>query len=105
MTPHPKPSKPIRGTADAKRWLDAIMRLSCICCTRPAEVAHHPIHGRFAQRKSSDLDALPMCVFHHTMLHDRPADWRAVFGRDANYLPAVRRSVENLRANTIGGRS
>ena len=45
-----------------------------------------------------------MCVEHHMMLHDRPAEWQALYGRDADYLGAVKDAVDRLRATTIGGR-
>lgn len=103
-TPHQKPEKPERGTAAAKAHMSLVSQLRCICCLAPSEVLHHAIHGRFAQRKASDMDVLPMCVRHHELLHGHPAAWRAAYGADADYLPKVREAVDRLRANTIGGR-
>lgn len=104
LQPAPKPQKPERGTAECARHMSAVSRLPCICCGRPCEVLHHAIHGRHAQRRASDKDVLPMCVEHHAMLHDRPAEWQALYGRDADYLRGVKVAAERLRATTIGGR-
>jgi hypothetical protein len=97
----PKPEKPVRGTSGARAYMSHVAQLDCICCARPSEVLHHPVHGRYARRRASDLDVLPMCVSHHLMLHGKPAAWRALFGSDADYIEPTRRAVEALIERTI----
>jgi Protein of unknown function (DUF968). len=106
MTLHavPKPQKPVRGTVAAREHMGLVAQLPCICCSTPSEVLHHAIHGRFAQRRASDMDVLPMCVRHHLMLHGQPAAWRAAYGLDADFLPRIATAVARLRNATIGGR-
>lgn len=105
LRPVPKPTRPERSTAAAKRYMARVAQLPCICCGRFAVVLHHPIHGRFSQSKASDLDVIPMCDQHHRDLHDRPRLWRATYGDDADYVAPVRKAVEAIAARTIGGRS
>jgi hypothetical protein len=102
--PAPKPQKPVRGTAEARRYMAAVAQLACICCGRFAVQVHHAIHGRFSQGKASDFDTLPICPEHHDMLHQRPGEWKRHYGSDFDYLPAVKAAVERIRAHTIGGR-
>lgn len=100
----PKPEKPIRGTAAAVRYMALVAQLPCIVCRRYGVELHHPIHGRFAQRKASDLDVIPMCDPCHRSLHAAPDVWRKAYGPDTDFIPKVREAVERLRRNTIGGR-
>jgi hypothetical protein len=69
---------------------------------------HHCIHGRFAQRKASDLDTIPLCADHHDpgipgSLHHSPDAWKARFGLDTDYLGPTKKAVEQLKRNMIGG--
>ncbi len=63
ISPRPiyKAEKPVR---DAK-YLKFIRRLPCIVCfsSRRVESAHFGAHG--LSQRSSDLDALPLCRWHH----------------------------------------
>jgi hypothetical protein len=105
MMMFPKPAKPTRGTAEARRYMDAVAQLPCVCCRRYAVQAHHVIHGRFARRKASDIDTIPLCHEHHDELHMHPDRWRNRYGLDTDYLGATRLAVDQLRNRTIGGRT
>lgn len=100
----PKPQKPVRGTAEARAYMADVARLSCVCCSADSEQLHHPIHGRYSQRRASDMDVIPMCHHHHFMLHNRPEAWQEAYGQDSEYVEPTRKAVDQLRASTIGGR-
>lgn len=97
----PKPDKPERGTCRAKRYMGLVSQLPCVCCGAMPVVLHHPIHGRFAQRKSSDLDVIPLCPAHHDMLHKSPYAWRSEYGDDVDYIASTRDAVAGIERNTI----
>jgi hypothetical protein len=100
----PKPDKPIRGTAECGRYIGRVKQLPCVSCNRYGVEAHHPIMGRFAQRKSSDLDVIPLCEPCHRNLHLSPATWRLHFGADTDHVEPTRKAVEQIQHRTIGGR-
>jgi hypothetical protein len=101
----PKPQKPERGTAEARRYMDLVAQLPCVSCNRYGVECHHPIMGRFAQRKSSDLDVIPVCPPCHRNLHASPASWRLHFGADYDHVEPTRKAVEQIRRRMIGGRT
>jgi hypothetical protein len=106
MTLHavPKPERPETGTAAGLRYLALVRQLPCVCCGRYPSAAHHPIMGRFARRRSSDFDAIPLCYDHHQGndgIHASPAKWRALWGADTDYCDPTRRAVEALKGRTI----
>jgi hypothetical protein len=82
-----------------------VARLPCVCCERHPVQVHHTIHGRFSQRRSSDMHTIPLCLEHHWMLHEEPGVWRATYGNDTDHIEPTRRGVDRLRSETIGGRS
>lgn len=97
---HPKPARPERDPA----YLALVRDLNCACCGGwPVEV-HHPISGRYSQRKAPDRDAIPLCRIHHQMRHDHPDLWTSIYGPEDALIEPTRAAVERLRANTIGGR-
>ena len=57
-------------TKDEKRHLNAVAELGCAVCRRmgyegtPAEI-HHKRAGTGAGRRSSHMDAIPLCPEHH----------------------------------------
>jgi hypothetical protein len=60
--------------------------------------------GRFAQRRASDFDAIPLCYDHHqgkVGIHTSPARWRAIYGQDTDYCEPTRRAVEAMKSRTI----
>lgn len=101
MTPVPKPRKPERGTTKAKRHLALVAQLSCVICGWTPVVCHHVIMGRFAQRKSSDFSTIPLCHWHHNMVHSNPAGWKAAYGADTDYLPRVAEMIAELAGRSI----
>lgn len=89
----PKPPKPTRS----RSHMGLVAQLACVCCgAHPVEV-HHIIHGRFAQRRASDTETIPLCHPHHTQLHHEPRAWKALYGQDWQYLPQVQWQVEALK--------
>jgi hypothetical protein len=70
--------------------MEKVAELPCVCCGLQPVVLHHPIMGRFAQRKASDFDVIPLCPKHHAELHDKPLQWRDKYGYDRDYVVVVR---------------
>lgn len=91
---YPKPVKPVRGTADAKRWLALVAAQPCVICGGFPVVVHHCISGRLSQRKASDFDTIPLCPEHHDSLHHYRAAWEATHGPDTRFLPIVRGTIQ-----------
>ena len=75
----PKPEKPIRGTVACRNHMGLVAQLPCVCCGISPVQVHHCIHGRHAQRRSSDFDTIPLCSAHHR----QAADGLHVMGRKA----------------------
>lgn len=103
FTPCPKPIAPERGTPRCKAYLAALHQLPCClrgCKDGPIE-AHHTAHGRYAQRKSSDLDAIPLCKRHHQFRTDHSEAWATMYGFDTDYIEATRKAVEMLTGLVI----
>jgi hypothetical protein len=97
----PKPAKPTRD----RPYMGWVAMLPCVCCRRYGVQVHHPIHGRFAQRKASDNETIPLCPQHHDELHHSPDAWKALFGLDTDYIEQTRKAVAQMRQNIIGGRT
>lgn len=74
--------------------LARVAELPCICCRRKPVEAHHCTHGRYSQRKSSDRETIPLCRACHWRLHNHPAEWKADFGLDFDWLPVVADMLE-----------
>lgn len=101
MTPAPKPIAPERGTARCRAHMALVAQLPCVCCGAWPVQLHHPIHERFAQRKSSDLDVIPLCPPCHRHLHASPAAWRDQHGPDTDFIAPTHARVLQIRENTI----
>lgn len=89
MTPCPKPAKPVRDRAHMER----VAELPCVICGAHPVQVHHVIHGRVAQRRSSDLETIPLCFDCHADLHAHPAAWKRRHGEDNTYLYKVRQQL------------
>jgi hypothetical protein len=89
----PKPEKPIRGGSEAKAYMEKVAELPCSCCGLQPVVLHHPIMGRFAQRKATDFDVIPLCPAHHDELHADVTAWREKYGEDTLYIVLTRAYV------------
>ena len=102
MMLHPKPERPIRRTAEARRHMDLVAQQACIICSAWPVVLHHPIMGRFSQTKASDMDVIPLCPAHHDELHASPRAWRERYGRaDHEFIPLVRETIRIWKDRTI----
>ncbi|MDX5416057.1 MAG: hypothetical protein LPK88_07025 [Alphaproteobacteria bacterium] len=77
--------------------LARVAQLPCVICgSRPVEV-HHVICGRYGQRRATDEDTIPLCYNHHRGpegIHTIRAEWVARYGEDHEWLPHVRRWME-----------
>lgn len=98
---YPKPQKPLRGTAECRRWMALVAQLDCIGCGRSDVQLHHPIMGRHSQTKTSDLDVIPVCPDCHDLIHNHRSVWLAVHKPDHEYIPQVQKAVERLKKGTI----
>lgn len=90
-SPKPKPDE---------EYLARVRELPCCICEAFGYVqssptaAHHPIHGRFSNRKVPDRLVIPLCEGHHqgdfdkskTALHRHPALWKDLYGEDHEYI-------------------
>ena len=93
-----KTGNPKKTTA-GKAHMAAVARLACVICgAKPVEV-HHVISGRYGQRKASDLDTIPLCIWHHRGpldgIHADKAAWEAKHGPDTGFLVGVRAEIAN----------
>ena len=84
-------------------YLKKVRSLSCCVCEAFGEpqlsptTAHHPIHGRFSQRKVPDRMAIPLCDGHHqgnfdnskVAVHAEPTKWKRLYGEDHEYVAIV----------------
>lgn len=86
-------------------YLAAVRELPCIICTSFGEpqttptAAHHVIHGRYGQRRTPDVQAIPLCHFHHQGsggVHTIPAEWRARYGLDVEYVAVTQDRLAHL---------
>lgn len=97
----PRPPKPERGTARARRHMELVAQSPCVICGRWPVVVHHVIHDRHSQRRASDLDTIPLCPIHHDALHADPAGWRAVHGPDHRFLALTRATIREYERRTV----
>lgn len=81
-------------------YLSRVRELPCCICEafgepqRSPTQAHHPIHGRFSQRRTPDRMAIPLCEGHHQgqfdttkiALHREPEAWREAYGEDHEWI-------------------
>jgi hypothetical protein len=85
------------ATAEILRHWDRVAELGCVCCGRPAEIAH--AHGgsllglgiyRAKGKKPSDWLTLPICPEHHRVEHKgldySPRLWEERWGTQVRYL-------------------
>lgn len=83
-------------------YLARVHELPCCICQRTGLTqvdptrAHHPIMGRYSQRKAQDADAIPLCDSHHQRgganyisVHFNRRIWRALYGLDTDYIAAT----------------
>jgi hypothetical protein len=90
------------ATAEVKRYWSRVAELGCVCCGRPAELAH--AHGgslldlgyyRAKGRKPSDWLVLPICPEHHRDVYRGGLDrdvrmWEDRWGDQVVYLRWLR---------------
>jgi len=52
--------------------------------------------GRYAQRKSSDFETIPLCRRCHHMLHNERERFQRLYGNDFDLLPKVAQMLDRL---------
>lgn len=90
------------------RYLERVRALNCCVCEAFGEpqlsptTAHHPIHGRYSQRKADDEMAIPLCEGHHqglwdqskVAIHKEPSKWRRLYGEDREYSDGIKKRLQ-----------
>lgn len=90
-----KPPKPVRGKK-GRDHMAKVASLSCVICGYWPVQVHHVICGRYGQHKASDLDTIPLCKACHDELHAGKETWIEAHGNDYDYLPKVRRAIDDM---------
>ena len=95
----------LRDTGKRPDYLAAVRQLPCCICTAwgfpqttPTH-AHHTICGRFGQRKTPDVQAIPLCWNHHQGpdgIHTRRAWWVDQFGPDVDWIAGTQDQLAHL---------
>ena len=86
-------------------YLAAVRELPCIICqsfgypqTTPT-TAHHVICGRYGQRKTPDIMAIPLCHDHHqgaVGIHTIRTAWVERYGPDTDYVAVTQDRLAHL---------
>lgn len=91
-------------------YLAAVRQLPCCICAAwgmpqlTPTTAHHVICGRYGQRKTPDIMAVPLCDGHHqgqwdttklAIHRDRDA-WVAAYGPDTDWIAATQDALAHL---------
>lgn len=97
----PKPEKPRRGDRACREHIAMIKQLPCVICGRYGVEAHHVAHDRFAQRKSSDMDVIPLCRPCHETRTRTGRVWREIYGPDHGFLGKVAKQIAELKRRTV----
>ena len=97
--------KPPKLTAAEKRagkiHMQMVKQLPCIICNAPPPSdAHHCICERYGTRKAPDAETIPLCKACHQdgphAIHVSKHTWIERNGNDFEYLPEVRRMIEDM---------
>ena len=81
-------------------YLAKVRALPCIICVEfglpqnSPTTAHHPIMGRYSNRKRPDCTAIPLCDGHHqggfdttkVAVHREPERWKRLYGKDTDWI-------------------
>lgn len=87
---------PYTGRFTRAQYRTRVKLQACVTCGGTPVEFHHPICGRYSQRKCDDYDGIPQCKTCHDLVHRRRYEYVAKYGRDYTYIPAVRAEVENI---------
>lgn len=104
----PKPQK--RDTGKRPDYLRAVRELPCCICAAwgmpqlSPTTAHHPICGRYSQRKVPDVMSIPLCDGHHQgnfdrskiAIHSHRALWVATYGPDTDWIAGTQDQLARL---------
>jgi hypothetical protein len=88
----------------SRDYLAQVHELPCCICEAFGEIqlsptqAHHPICGRYSQKRAPHHDAIPLCEGHHqgdfdtskTAIHRGKKTWMAKYGSDRDYIDVTR---------------
>lgn len=95
-------------------YLAAVRELPCVICRAFGEpqlsptTVHHPICGRYSQRKRPDVAAIPLCDGHHQgqwdksklAIHQNKSAWVAAYGPDTDYIAITQDRLAHLLEGT-----
>lgn len=93
--------------------MGAVKCLPCVVCqmfglTQTSTTdAHHPIHGRFGNRRAPDGAVIPLCKCHHQGLrfdrdksklaiHQGKIAWAEAYGNDYDFVKQTIANVERM---------
>ena len=97
-----KKSPKSKATALEREYMGYVATLGCVCCKRiPVEV-HHPIVGRFSQKRAPHFHTIPLCDTHHQgkwdpsgpAIHKDRAEWVELYGADYDYIAETQSEIE-----------
>ena len=90
VTPKPEKAEPNEA------YLRNVRALPCVICHRQPCEAHHPIFGRYSQKRAPDEMAIPLCWSCHRELHAGKRTWFAKHGPDIDYVKATQARLAHL---------
>ena len=84
------------------KHLARMKALPCVICRKPGPSdAHHVCCGRYSQSRAPDTETIPLCKDHHqdggpgVAIHAGKESWVAKHGEDVDYLPLVKKWLQN----------
>jgi hypothetical protein len=92
LPPQPKPQK----SKPNPSYLRNVRALRCVICFRQPCEPHHPIFGRYSQRRVPDEMAIPLCLSCHAELHRNKKAWFAKYGPDTDFVAATQDALAHL---------
>lgn len=89
------------------KYLEQVRALPCCICQAFGEMqlspstAHHPICGRYGNRRTADEMAIPLCDGHHQgdfdksklAIHRDRAEWVEKYGPDTDYIAVTQDAI------------
>lgn len=100
-----------------REYIGFVKQLPCVICQAFGEPygqapsdAHHPICGRYSQRKAPDHTAIPLCKGHHQTgengklaIHRGKESWAEKYGADTDYVEVTQDAVKTIFGYTPKG--
>jgi hypothetical protein len=83
-----------------REYMSRVAEMGCIICGSPCQL-HHPRHNIGMGQKSSDMDVIPLCQFHHTggfSIHMNKKAFEAKYGSEERLLKKVKEYMKAVYA-------